>query len=317
MDKKIYSKKNVNELKNELLEYIDYIPENAEKLIDGWLKLKNPPMAFFKAFWLAVYEEGLWGDEEEIAFRTKLVESNKFNVIDMMISFQLFEIEDFYYTSINSASMSTLNYLIHEEKFFLTPEKAADIYLHSFTTKNTEFFYQVQELFTQHTIFLEDPEPISNYNIEKILTLILESGQSEYVKYIDQKFNLNLEEVVLINFFGPWEKHLRNGLFFKLDTENQVNFINLVAQVEKRYKKEDIIETYVSNAIRQDKINVAIEVFYELNQGNMFDAEFFREKVVFMEKKEFLNSYDIYAEKRLLDEKLTQDNKPSTKKLKV
>lgn len=312
IDKAIYTIKNIKELRKEIKEFIDYTPENAEKLLNGWVKLKNPPPNFFKAFWLEMQEQSVWEEEETKKFQEKLLNENKINIIQMLLGFQVFELEEFYYTSLKTSNLKMLEALIQEDKFFLTPTKAEEIYFYCYSSKNPAFFYQAEKLLRDNDIYFENSN-LYSIPVSRILSLILDSEQFEYIDYFKQITQVELKTMSLERFYSFWESSLRHGEFYDMKPLTQCQFIDFTIQNQTKYKAEDVVETYITSGFRREQKDSVVKTFALLVDNKIIDLNFIKDKMNFKHKEELLMMYEKYQ----LEQTVIDTEKSSTKKLKL
>lgn len=318
MDKSFYQKMNNEQYSNEITTLIHNKKERINEFIQDWLSFEKPPFDFIKAMFNI-------SNEQSVKFFDLLVEEiikqKRLELITPFLTFQIKTPMSFIYKAIDNEQITVLDYLIHDDAFFIPHSKNNEIYTYIWSKSNADFAYQAEKLLFDNSMTPSKKMFENKEFLEKLMCSIIASNHFEYVLFIEKKMDFKFEEKNIENYDSDWEINLKNKSFYYLEPKTQSDFLNLFMKMDKNRDKLRILRKYFvlknHNKAKPVDNEVFLEVFDNLIQMNTLKLDECKKYLDVCDYKNFFQDYETYSEKRKLNQEIKQSVKYNEKKLKI
>jgi hypothetical protein len=267
MINKIYTNTDIQALTKEITKTIGKNAQVGIDLLFNWLELDNPPPQFFKAWINSLYGKSLVNGSVLDELKEKIVQKEKFDIIKMMINFEMYTMSDFFLSAMNNQKLEVLEYLINEKDLFIRPNIKTELYINCYKVSSPEFFYQAEKLLDDNYINLKQRKNRPVHNFEYILGAIIESGQFEYIDYFEKKHQIIFKNEGIKNYSDYWQGSL-NQNFLTLPIQTQCNFIQFFNELEREKSNKSIVKTYLHFRTNEN-IKIMFQVLDKLIDNKM------------------------------------------------
>jgi polyhydroxyalkanoate synthesis regulator phasin len=318
MDESFYQKANTEAYTEEIAKLIKNKKERVGEFVQDWLKLETPYFDFIKAVCnLNTNDKPAFFD----LLTKEIIQQEKVELIAPLLTFQIQDIIGFINKAIDYEKLNVLDYLLNEESFFIPSREKYEIYSYIWKSDNKEFVYEAEKLLTKNNITIDKRIFENEEKVNNLVSSIILSNQFEYILFIENKLNTQLEKKNIYNYDGYWERNLKDKSFYYLDTQTQSNFLDLFMKMDKQRDPLKILRKYFvlknHNKAKPVDNEVFLEVFDNLINKGSLELEECQKYLDVCDYKNFFQDYEAYQEKKHLNKIVNVIEKESDKKLKI